>query len=248
VTSPFRIRMIAGPNGSGKSTIKRLLKPDWLGVYLNPDEIEEALGAQEGLSLESLGISMTHDEIYRTLAASELLQKHGCTPRQDQIDIRNHFLSFPGYSVQSYLASALTAIFRDRLIQSQMSFTFETVMSSLDKVEAMKEYGKVSARRYLYFIATEDPEINIRRVKQRVREGGHDVPEDKIRSRYIRSLENLLPCILETERAFLFDNSSADTPALLLAEVTNGKKIDLKVEVIPHWLDEHLLKKANRIP
>ncbi len=240
--------MIAGPNGSGKSTIKRLLKPDWLGVYLNPDEIEQALGAQGGLSLESSLIPMSQAEIFQALAISSLLQKHDCIPRQDQIEIRNNFLSFPGYSVQSYLASALTSILRNRLIQNQTSFTFETVMSSLDKVEAMREYGRVGARRYLYFIATEDPEINIRRVRQRVQEGGHNVPEDKIRSRYIRSLENLLPCILETERAFLFDNSSADKPALLLAEVTDGKKIDLKVEAVPNWLDEHLLKKAKRLP
>ena len=38
-----RLRVFAGPNGSGKSTIKEVLPLEWLGVYLNPDEIEKAI-------------------------------------------------------------------------------------------------------------------------------------------------------------------------------------------------------------
>ncbi len=33
-----RLRMFAGPNGSGKSTIKSVVPPELLGVYLNPDD------------------------------------------------------------------------------------------------------------------------------------------------------------------------------------------------------------------
>ncbi len=36
-----RLRMFAGPNGSGKSTIKDIIPAEWLGVYINPDEIED---------------------------------------------------------------------------------------------------------------------------------------------------------------------------------------------------------------
>jgi predicted ABC-type ATPase len=35
-----RLRVLAGPNGSGKSTIKGELKPEWIGVFVNADEIE----------------------------------------------------------------------------------------------------------------------------------------------------------------------------------------------------------------
>ncbi len=35
-----RLRMFAGPNGSGKSTIKSIIKPNLMGFYINPDEIE----------------------------------------------------------------------------------------------------------------------------------------------------------------------------------------------------------------
>ena len=51
-TTP-RLRIFAGPNGSGKSTIKEVIAPALLGIYVNPDEIEKALN-EYGL----LGISL----------------------------------------------------------------------------------------------------------------------------------------------------------------------------------------------
>ncbi|MET3604620.1 putative ABC-type ATPase [Sphaerotilus sulfidivorans] len=41
-----RLRVFAGPNGSGKSTIKDSLLPQWLGVYVNADDIEKAIRTQ----------------------------------------------------------------------------------------------------------------------------------------------------------------------------------------------------------
>jgi hypothetical protein len=53
-----RLRVLAGPNGSGKSTIKSDLKPQWIGVFVNADEMERDLVASAGfLSLRSLGVS-----------------------------------------------------------------------------------------------------------------------------------------------------------------------------------------------
>lgn len=41
-----RLRVFAGPNGSGKSTIKEMLQQEWLGVYINADEIEKSIREQ----------------------------------------------------------------------------------------------------------------------------------------------------------------------------------------------------------
>lgn len=60
------------------------------------------------------------------------------------------------------------------------------------------------------FVATDDPAINMARVRQRVAAGGHDVPEDKLRSRYRRSLENLRAAVRCASRAYVFDNSGQD--------------------------------------
>jgi hypothetical protein len=43
--------MFAGPNGSGKSTIKTVLPPELLGIYINPDEIEKEFRNQGFINL-----------------------------------------------------------------------------------------------------------------------------------------------------------------------------------------------------
>jgi predicted ABC-type ATPase len=236
--------MLAGPNGSGKSTLKRFLQPEWLGVYVNPDDIEKSLMTPVGLNLTHFGISFTRQELIDDLNASDFFKTHSKVPSLDQIKIENNCLIFVDYAIHSYLASTISSILRNRLTRLKKSFSFETVMSSQDKIEAMDEYGLAGARRYLYFIATDDPEINVNRVQSRVVQGGHSVPEDKIRSRYFRSLDNLYHCIQSTDRAYLFDNSQPGQNARLIAEITQGQSIRLVSENIPNWVDRFLLKKS----
>lgn len=62
---------------------------------------------------------------------------------------------------------------------------------------------------WLFYTVLDTPERSIERIKLRVAKGGHDVPADKVRARYARSL-NQLPWFLErAERAWIWDNSGA---------------------------------------
>ena len=54
-----RLRMFAGPNGSGKSTLKTVLRPELLGVYLNPDDMERAMRTEGFLDLAAYGLTAT---------------------------------------------------------------------------------------------------------------------------------------------------------------------------------------------
>ena len=54
--------MFAGPNGSGKSTLKSVLPDVLLGVYLNPDEIEQEIRRQGFLDLNQYGLTTTEGE------------------------------------------------------------------------------------------------------------------------------------------------------------------------------------------
>ena len=71
----------------------------------------------------------------------------------------------------------------------------------------LREAKSFGFRTYLYYVATEDPEINISRVALRVAQGGHDVPKAKIISRYHRSLGLVRDAIRHTDRAYFFDTS-----------------------------------------
>jgi predicted ABC-type ATPase len=64
-----------------------------------------------------------------------------------------------------------------------------------------------SGKSTIHEILKDDPEINISRVQLRVSQGGHDVPEDLIRSRYVRSIGLLDDACAAAHRAYIFDNS-----------------------------------------
>lgn len=80
-------------------------------------------------------------------------------------------------------------------------------MSHSSKIDFLKASKKSNYKKYLYFIPTEDPIINVEKVKQRVSLGGHPVAENKIINRYHKSLENLKDAVKQTYRSFIFDKS-----------------------------------------
>lgn len=228
-----RLRMFAGPNGSGKSTIKDALPPQWLGVYINADDMEKCTRADGFLNLEEFKVAADADELQAFFAASTLLAKAGLAAQAQQLTLVGGRVQFGAVPVNSYLASVLADFIRHKLLAAQVSFTFETVMSSPDKVAFLQKAQQAGYRTYLYFVATEDPEINVSRVQYRVQMGGHPVAEDKIRSRYIRSLELLPEAVAFADRAYIFDNSGAER--VWIAEVTQGIEIEIKTDQMPAW-------------
>lgn len=228
-----RLRMFAGPNGSGKSTIKSVIRPELLGVYINPDDIEDEFRLRGFLDLEAFGVSTTAGEVFSFVRRSELLEKADLMAATESLRLEEGKLSVHQVEVNSYLASATADFIRHELLERGTSFTFETVMSSHDKISFLKKAQERGFRTYLYYVATEDPIINISRVRNRVRLGGHPVPEDKIVSRYGRSLSLLADAIRHTNRAYIFDNSRRQH--IWLAEVTDGKVLEMKSDSMPVW-------------
>ncbi|WP_216361030.1 zeta toxin family protein [Comamonas thiooxydans] len=236
-----RLRMFAGPNGSGKSTIKDMLPQQWLGIYVNADEIEKSIRVDGYLSLAEFAVEATAEELQAFLQASTLLEKAGLLAQASQLALVDGRVVFGPVAVNSYWASVLADFIRHKLLASRASFTFETVMSSPDKVAFLQKAQQLGYRTYLYFVATEDADINVSRVKYRVQVGGHPVAEDKIRSRYVRSLELLPQAVTYADRAYIFDNSGAER--VWVAEVTDGLEIEMKTDEMPAWFKAALWDK-----
>ena len=230
--------MFAGPNGSGKSTILSLVPHALLGVVVNADEIEKELTRTGALDLGALGVHVAQDEARTFFRASVLLERAGLLAAADALHIDGDRLSFEGVPVNSYLASVTADLVRRSLLAARVPFTFETVMSSPDKVDFLAEAQAAGYRTYLYYVATAAPEINVSRVEARVAEGGHDVPPDKVVARYGRSLGLLLDAVRHTDRAFIFDNSG--TASVWLAEVTGGTELEMKASPMPGWFKTHV--------
>jgi predicted ABC-type ATPase len=143
-------------------------------------------------------------------------------------------------STGGYLAAALGEAIRSVGIQSGHSIGFETVFSDprkLKEIDYAREHGY---RTYLYFVTTGDPEVNISRVRDRVLEGGHDVPNDKIRSRYERTMTLLPSAISHFDRVFFYDNFAEYKAAHLVASIVPQDSPSVIFEkpagTVPDWL------------
>ena len=236
-----RLRMFAGPNGSGKSTLKAIIRPELLGIYISPDEIEKEIREFDFLDLSRYQVTTTKEEVIDFFLKSNLLQAAGLLEEAYGLRFSEEKLIFHNVAVNSYFAAVAADFIRNKLLECSKSFTVETVMSFPDKVELLGKAQTRGYRTYLYFVATEDPSINISRVRYRVKMGGHSVPEDKIVSRYHRSLGLLSEAIKFTNRAYIFDNSTHEH--VWLAEITDGRVLELKTEHITAWFQKALLNK-----
>ncbi len=110
---------------------------------------------------------------------------------------------------------------RERFLEEGKSLIFETVFSSVDKLDYIK---RAKAKGYfirLFFVCTNSPIINAQRVANRVLQGGHDVPIRKIISRYQKSIINCCLISKIVDR-FVYDNSIDNQNAILLFRATNG--------------------------
>lgn len=103
---------------------------------------------------------------------------------------------------------------RERLLSLGMDFTFETVLSTPRNLLLLQRAHTAGYYIRVIFVLTNDCSINVRRVADRVSKGGHDVPEDKIRSRYTKSLNNLKELYRIVDDLWLYDNSG-DAPMLI---------------------------------
>ena len=98
----------------------------------------------------------------------------------------------------------------------------ETVLSTGKYRPLVEEAKSLGFEVRLIFVMLATPDLNVERVKVRVRRGGHDVPTDKIIDRFHRSLAQL-PWFLEAaDRAYVFDNSGA-SPRLVLEKGGDGE-------------------------
>ncbi len=231
--------MFAGPNGSGKSTLNGIISKELLGVYINPDEIEKEIKKFDFLDMLNYGVETNEEEVISFFENHPLLEKADLIDELYLLKFIDNKIDFFNILINSYYASICADFIRHQLLKTKISFTFETVMSSKDKVEFLKKAQEAGYRTYLYFIATQDPTVNISRVHNRVRLGGHSVPKDKIISRYYRSLELLSEAVKYSSRAYIFDNSSQEK--LWIAQIDNGKIFEFKSEIVPQWVNEYLI-------
>ena len=117
-------------------------------------------------------------------------------------------------------------------LQKSESFAIETTLSGRNYLQMMLDAKARGFEVRLVYIGTESVEINLARIRNRVLAGGHDVPENDVRRRYQRSLENLPIAIKRADDSILFDNSTSDGYRLVAILGSAGNR---QFEPKPLW-------------
>lgn len=230
-----RFRMIAGPNGSGKSTLVRRLREGYsvnFYTFVNADDIFAQVSKTGAYSPK---FPVSKDELVRYAEASTYDADVKAVFRSEAIQVEEDCVRFDKSAINSYTMALFANFLQDRFLDRGESFSQETVFSHPSKVAALKRAYEAGYRTYLYFIATSDPEINACRVANRKAQGGHDVPVEKIASRYARSVAQLKVALPYLSRAYVFDNSGSEMVFIGEYSKENGWSFPMPVNQLPRW-------------
>ena len=141
---------------------------------------------------------------------------------------------------RSYEAAKIAELMRMQLLQQGRTFCFETVFSHPSKIDFVAQAKAMGYEIVLVFIHLDAVSLNQARIAQRVSEGGHSVPADKVISRIPRVINNIQNALPLCDHCYLLDNSRMDDPFQQIAEIHNGN-VSLKTASVPEWA-KNLLK------
>lgn len=239
--SKKRMRVFAGPNGSGKTTIIKSLQGEIpFGVYVNADDIESSLKETNKLLFNNYQLSIEEKVIIDFFKNSNFSPIKRNEPNLwEKLTVKNNVLQVTA-QIDSYLAADIAEFIRQQLLLNEISFSYETVMSHESKIDFLVKAREKGFKVYLYYVSTENPEINISRVDVRVAQKGHFVPPTVITDRYYKSLGQLKNATLNSDTAYYWDNSGS--ASILFAEILNGKDVRIiDTSKVPYWFSKYLI-------
>jgi predicted ABC-type ATPase len=221
--------MFSGPNGSGKSMLFEKLKNEKqinTGIYISADRIENDLKTKKKFIFNAYRVKSSQDEFFNFIQNNGLWKSLNNNIPSKWFNLKSGILTVKNTNINSYLASFIAGYLIEKILPTKQSFCFETVMSHKSKLDLFTKSKINGYKTYLYFIYTTNVEINILRIQQRIKAGGHDVPLDKIKSRYSKSLSFALNALENADTAFILDNTNNDF-----------NKVAEKISNKTYWLD-----------
>lgn len=134
-------------------------------------------------------------------------------------------------------AMRVTAALREELVRVRESFVLETVFSDPvgDKLAFLQGAVRSGYTVVVCYIGIDGSETSEQRVAMRVSQGGHDVPSDRLASRFPRTLLNLQAAIAALPFVWVFDNQDLRRPFRKVGVFESGRSVFLAAR-LPAWL------------
>ncbi len=181
----------------------------------------------------------------KSSVAGAMFAEHGVTSFNPDEAAREILAANPGITQEQTNSAAWNEGRRllERAITERCDFVFETTLGGntiTGRLEAARSAG-IEVR--IWYVGLSTPELHIERVRARVARGGHDIPEDTIRERYVRSRLNLIRLLPGVTELRLYDNSAqadphtgvAPRPLMLLHVVGGVVRSVCELDRVPDW-------------
>ncbi len=144
----------------------------------------------------------------------------------------------------AYDAAKIAAGKRAEHLQARAGFVTESTFSHPSKLDLIDAAKTAGFRVVVYHVNVRSPNLSVARVASRVEEGGHPVPEKKIRARYARNQALIREAVLRADRGFVMDNSALNKPPRMALEFIGGRLVRT-AEHIPAWTRELYVNALN---
>lgn len=131
----------------------------------------------------------------------------------------------------------------ERSISERLNFAFETTLGGRTITSLLQAALLAEIEVRIWYEGLSSPEQHIRRVRARVAEGGHDIPEAIIRQRYDNSRINLIGLLPRITELKLYDNSEEANPSSgiapeprLILHLVKGQVVEIcDLSTVPEW-------------
>lgn len=131
----------------------------------------------------------------------------------------------------------------ERAIAERLDFAFETTLGGKTIASLLDEAISKGIAVRIWYVGLEGVERHIARVRSRVARGGHDIPEERIRERYVQSRMNLIRLLPRVTELLVYDNSEegdprdgrAPRPRLVLHMVRGRVREACELIRVPEW-------------
>jgi len=134
----------------------------------------------------------------------------------------------------AYEAARIAANRRQEMLEARQSFATESVFSHPSKLDLIHDAQKRGFRVMVFHISVDSADLSVARVSERVREGGHRVPEHKIRARFERNGALIRQAVLLSDLAHVFDNSGLNMPPVRIMTFKSGR-LSFALPELPPW-------------
>ena len=173
--------------------------------------------------------------LYRALVASGSISSQLEFVNADLYE-QSHLLHIADPQKRSEAARDWADSRREALLNAKVGFVSETVFSHESKLALITQAQTMGFDVVIYVVSLDDPKRLLARVRQRVREGGHNVPAQRILERYPRTMTNLKKAVRLADLAFVYDAVEVEQGAHLLVAMCEREKTTLLVAEPPSWV------------